>query len=253
MVERDELARYCAQLLDCTRFSDYCPNGLQVEGRTQIRRLLVGVTACEALLVEAERWEACAVLVHHGYFWRGEPQPLVGMKGRRVARLFRSEQNLFAYHLPLDAHPVLGNNAQLAEKLGVKNVVFAEAGGTPGLMALGQFDPPLSLGDLRQRVDVLLGREPTVVGQPARGDISRLAICSGGAQGFLIEAAAHGVDAYLSGELSEKTSHEARELGLAYLAAGHHATERLGVQALGQHLADHFDLTYRFFEVDNPA
>ncbi len=253
MIERSELMAYCQQLMQADSLDDYCPNGLQVEGRPQVRRLLAGVTACEALLEEAARWDACAVLVHHGYFWRGEAAPLVGMKGRRVARLIRANQNLIAYHLPLDVHATLGNNARLAQGLALEDVTTVAAGGTPGLMWLGSLSRAVSLESFASQVEVLVGRAPTVVGEPERGEVKRVALCSGGAQNFLSQAAALGVDAYVSGEISEQTTHEARELGVGYLAAGHHATERFGVQALGEHLAAHFNLEYRFFDVPNPA
>ena len=253
MVERHELVAYLRELMCTDAISDYCPNGLQVEGRPRIKRILAGVTACEALLEEAEKWDACAVLVHHGYFWRGEPEPLVGMKGRRVARLIRADQNLLAYHLPLDVHPTLGNNAQLAQRLGLKNVVAVEAGGTADLLWHGVLPQAASLDAFASTVAGVLDRVPTVVGAPTRGEVSRVGLCSGGAQRFLSQAAALGVDVFLSGEISEQTTHEARELGVGFLAAGHHATERFGVQALGEHLAKQFALEYRFFDVPNPA
>lgn len=253
MIERDDLVNVCDSVLEAGRFNDYCPNGLQVEGRAQVQRVLCGVTACEALLEEAMRWDACAVLVHHGYFWRGEPEPLVGMKGRRVARLIRANQNLIAYHLPLDVHPELGNNAQLAKRLGLVNVRSVEAGGTDGLLLLGERPEPVSLEAFGSDVAAVVARDPTIVGAPASGQVRRIAICSGGAQRFLTQAAALGVDAFLSGEISEQTTHEARELGVGFLAAGHHATERFGVQALGAYLAENHEIEYRFFDVPNPA
>ena len=253
MIERDALLTLCESVMQGQAFKDYCPNGLQVEGRATITRLLAGVTACEALLEEAARWDACAILVHHGYFWRGEPEPLVGMKGRRVARLIRANQNLIAYHLPLDVHPQLGNNAQLCQRFGLVNTSAVAAGDTPGLLWHGELETPESLEQFAQRVATALDREPTCVGEPSGGLVRRVAVCSGGAQGFLAQAAALGVDAYVSGEISEQTTHEARELGVGFLAAGHHATERFGVQALGEYLAQNSAIDYRFFDVPNPA
>ncbi|MEM9603790.1 MAG: Nif3-like dinuclear metal center hexameric protein [Pseudomonadota bacterium] len=253
MVERDELVARCESVMASHAITDYCPNGLQVEGRAQVQRVLAGVTACEALLDEAIRWDACAVLVHHGYFWRGEAEPLVGMKGRRVAKLIRANQNLIAYHLPLDVHPTLGNNAQLASRLGLQQTRALAAGGTEGLLWVGELDEAEPLDAFAARVAGVVARTPTVVGTPARGEVKRVALCSGGAQGFLSDAAALGADVYISGEISERTTHEARELGVGFLAAGHHATERLGVQALGAFLANECAIEYRFFDVENPA
>ncbi|MEM7377233.1 MAG: Nif3-like dinuclear metal center hexameric protein, partial [Pseudomonadota bacterium] len=167
MVEREELVALCESVMASGGLKDYCPNGLQVEGRPQIQRVLVGVTACEALLDEAIRWDACAVLVHHGYFWRGEAEPLVGMKGRRVAKLIRANQNLIAYHLPLDVHPELGNNAQLASRLGLRDTRAVEAGGTAGLLWVGELDDAVSLDAFAARVADVVARAPTVVGAPA--------------------------------------------------------------------------------------
>lgn len=253
MIERTAFVALCESIMQSHAFSDYCPNGLQIEGRPQISRVLGGVTACESLLEEAERWDACAVLVHHGYFWRGEPEPLVGMIGRRVGRLMRANQNLIAYHLPLDVHAELGNNAQLCQRLGLVNTVSVEAGGIPGLLWTGELESPQTLDAFAVRVAKVVDREPTCVGSPARGQVQKVALCSGGAQGYIGLAATLGADVYISGEISERTTHEARELGVGFLAAGHHATERFGVQALGSYLARQFEIEYRFFDVPNPA
>lgn len=252
MIDRDALNQYCRALLDVDAVADYCPNGLQVEGRAQIEKLLVGVTACEALLQEAQAWGACAVLVHHGYFWKGEPQPLVGMKGRRVRRLIRDDINLFAYHLPLDVHVDMGNNACLARDFGLQQLEQHAAGGTQGLLWTGSLAQPSTAADFAAQVWRVLEREPLLLGDAAR-PVQRVALCSGGAQDFLERAHELGADLYLSGEVSERTAHIARELGIVYLAAGHHATERGGVQALGRHLAERFSLQYRFVDIANPV
>ncbi|WP_294945483.1 Nif3-like dinuclear metal center hexameric protein [Sulfurivirga sp.] len=248
MIDRDELVRYCDQLLNAPAFKDYAPNGLQVEGRREIRRIVTGVTACQALLEEAVRREADAVLVHHGYFWKGEPAPLTGMKGRRVRTLMAHDLNLIAYHLPLDAHPELGNNAQLGKLWGLEDIT-PEA---DSLLRLGRLSEPRPVEDFIRRVAETLGRAPLhLPGGPEQ--VQTVAWCSGAAQKMLPQAAAWGADLYVSGEVSEQTAHEARELDVHYLAAGHHATERVGVRALGEHLAERFDLEVSFVDIDNPV
>ena len=244
------LAAYCDDLLESPRFEDYAPNGLQVEGARPVRRLVGGVTACLALLEAAVAAQADAVLVHHGLFWKGDSPCLRGMKGRRVATLMRHDMSLLAYHLPLDAHPRLGNNAGLATLLGVGQA--ASAGTDKGLLWHGELPAPLSLQALATQVEQALGRAVLTVAGGEQA-VRRLAWCSGGAQGLIEQAAGLGVDAYLSGEISEPTTHQARELGLHYLAAGHHATERQGVRALGEHLAQRFGLEWRFIDIPNPA
>ena len=250
-LDRDELAKYLAQTLDINRFRDYCPNGLQVEGREHIRLLVSGVTASLALLEAAVAAGADAVLVHHGYFWRGEDSRVIGPKQRRLKTLLANDVNLFAYHLPLDAHPQFGNNAQLALRLGLA------AESRFGDDDIGWLGRPQELamrtvGQLADRVAVALGREPLLVGD-RNAELGMVGWCTGAAQGYLGDAAAAGAATYLSGEISEPTVHLARETGVAYLACGHHATERFGVQALGQHLAGMFGIEHRFIDVPNPV
>lgn len=252
MISRDKLLAYLDALLESGRFQDYAPNGLQVEGRAEVRRLVTGVTASQALLDRAVDWKADAVLVHHGYFWKGEDARVTGMKASRLSTLLGSELSLFAYHLPLDAHLRFGNNAQLARVLGLEVEGTFDTGTAVPLGMLGRLPDSESLSSFTGRVAERLGREPLVVN--GGGDsVQRIAWCTGAAQGFIERAAAHGVDVYLSGEISEPTVHVARECGLNYLAAGHHATERYGVQALGEHLAVEFDLEHCFIDVDSPA
>jgi dinuclear metal center YbgI/SA1388 family protein len=249
-IASNALADYLAKTLDITRFRDYCPNGLQVEGRAQIAHIVSGVTASAALVQAAIDEGADAVLVHHGYFWRGEDMRVIGQKQRRLKLLLENDINLFAYHLPLDMHAELGNNAQLARQLDV------QADGRFGendLGWLGRADPSLrTAGDLARQVASRLGRMPLVIGD-AEQAIGRVAWCTGAAQGMLGEAIEAGASVYLSGEISEPTVHLARESGVAYLACGHHATERYGVQALGVHLAQQFGVTHRFIDIDNPV
>ena len=246
MAKREAIVTYCDERLQVSAFDDYCPNGLQVEGRANVQRIVSGVTACQSLLDAAVDAAADLVLVHHGYFWRGEPAPLVGVKARRVATLFAASVSLLAYHLPLDAHPELGNNRQLGLRLG-----FERGEPLDGLLWGSELDEPIPADALVTRIDSALGRSPLAVGptHPVR----RVAWCTGAAQGMIEQAAATGCDAFISGEISEQTVHQARELGILYLAAGHHATERYGVQALGSELANRFAISHRFIDIPNPV
>ena len=243
------LIDYSDNLLEVARFKDYCPNGLQVEGKTEVQHLVSGVTASLALLEAAQDLNADCILVHHGYFWRHEPPQITGIKRARLAFLLRHQLNLLAYHLPLDAHPVLGNNVQLGKRLG-----FIQDGvaGDMHLLAFGSLLRTMSLSALGEHVRQSLGRSPLVLGEDNKL-INRVAWCTGAAQGQMEAAIALGVDAFVSGEVSEQTTHLARESGVAYISAGHHATERYGVQALGEHLAQHFGLRHSFVDIDNPV
>ncbi|MEE9303317.1 MAG: Nif3-like dinuclear metal center hexameric protein, partial [Thiotrichaceae bacterium] len=225
------------------------PNGLQVEGKDSVKKIVTGVTASEALIDAAIVQGADAILVHHGYFWNGENPCLTGMKGRRIRKLIKHDISLLGYHLPLDAHHELGNNARLADLLGfVSEGVMDDQ----GVGNFGVMQSSCSLEDFSSLVEKVLGRKPLII-SGGNHDIKRIAWCSGGAQKYLQQAALHGVDAYLSGEISENTVHEAREWGVHYISAGHHATERYGVQALGEHLAKKFDIEHEFIEIANPV
>jgi dinuclear metal center YbgI/SA1388 family protein len=250
MIEPSRLVQYCDRLLASDTFEDYAPNGLQVEGEGPITRLVSGVTASAALIDAAGVAGADAILVHHGWFWRNEAPVLVGVKGRRIRQLMKVGASLIAYHLPLDAHLTLGNNATLARRLGWCDAEPAE--GFKGLLWTGRLTEPLAAERLATRISERLGRAATQVLAGERL-ISRLAWCTGGGQHWIEQAAAMGVDAYISGEISEQTTHLAREHGVHYIAAGHHATERYGVAALGEHLAERFGLDYRHIDIDNPA
>lgn len=249
MTTLKSLIQYTDQLLNVAAFDDYCPNGLQVEGRGEVSRIVSGVTACQALIDAAIDAGADLLLVHHGYFWKGEAQPIVGIKQRRIKALLDHDISLLAYHLPLDAHETLGNNAQLARLLGLTADGPLNA---RGIGSMGRPESPLTVDGLAERISTALQRAPLVI---PGGDhpIRRLAWCSGAAQGYIEKAASHGVDAFISGEISEQTVHQARELGIHYFAAGHHATERYGVQALGDALAQAFSLEHRFIDIDNPV
>ncbi len=249
MMQRDDLARYLDQLLEVPRFRDYCPNGLQVEGRAGVLRLVTGVSASQALIEAAIDAGADALLVHHGYFWKSEDGRITGTRRRRIGLLLQHDISLFAYHLPLDAHPEHGNNAQLGALLG-----FTEKGraGEQNIVAHGCTAATQPLAALAAHIESRLGRAPTVIGDPAQR-IARIAWCTGGAQGYFEDAIALGVDAFITGEISEPQVHLARESGVAFIAAGHHATERFGVQALGAHLASRYGIEHRFIDVPNPV
>lgn len=248
-MQREELGAYLDILLESARFRDYCPNGLQVEGRAEVRCIVCGVTASQALIDAAIARDADALLVHHGWFWKGEDGRVTGIRKARLQSLLAHDINLFAYHLPLDAHGQLGNNAQLAERLGWQITGrFAEQ----EIGFVGVPSAPTFAGDVARHVEVELGRTPLLVGDESRR-IAKIAWCSGGAQGYFEQAILAGADLFVSGEISEQTVHLARESGVPYLAAGHHATERYGVQALGAHLIASCGLDCQFVEIDNPV
>ena len=223
------------RILEPGRFKDYAPNGLQVEGRGEVARLVSGVTACQALIDAAIEADADALLVHHGFFWRDESPVITGMKQRRIKALLGADISLFGYHLPLDAHPDYGNNATLAGLLGISSESTLIPDDPVG--NIGRLDTPTTVADLLQRIESNLGRTPMHVGDPERL-VERVAWCTGGAQGYIDAAVTAGADLYITGEVSEQTVHVAREEGIEFIAAGHHATERYGVQALGEAVAD---------------
>lgn len=250
MAERNEIERYLNTLLEVDRFKDYGPNGLQVEGRAELRRLVSGVTASLALIDAAIADGADAIVVHHGLFWRGQDGRLVGWLGERVRRLMAAGVSLFAYHLPLDAHPEFGNNAQLGKRLGLA------ADARFGEQALGfaaSAGDMSTLAALAERIRTTLGgREPLVLPGDGRA-LQRIGWCTGGAQGYFEAAIAAGVDAFVTGEVSEPQVHLARETGVAFVACGHHASECFGAPALAAHVAERFGLEHRFIEIANPA
>lgn len=247
-MQRTELEHYTCALLDTARFRDYSPNGLQIQGRDEVRKIVTGVSASLALIEQAIQRDADAILVHHGYFWKNEDACIVGVKQARIKLLLTHDISLFGFHLPLDAHPTMGNNAQLGQRLGFQLEGWA---GEQNLIAYGALPEALTLEALSARIGERLQRPPVAIGIHDR-PIRRIAWCSGGAQGYFEQAAALGVDAYLTGEASEQNVHFARESGVAFIAAGHHATERYGIQALGEHLAAHFGLHHEFIEILNP-
>ena len=252
MVTLKALLDYTNSLLSIDSFADYCPNGLQVEGRAEVTRLVSGVTASMELIEAAIDAQADALVVHHGYFWKGEDACVTGMKRTRLRRLLGTDTSLLAYHLPLDAHPELGNNAQLAQVLGFERQGYF---GHDGGMLLGQYGllpQALTGAALSDLIQNSLGRTPLhIAGRQMQ--IQTVGWCSGAAQSYIDAAAEQGLDAFISGEISEQTVHVARECGLHYFSAGHHATERYGVQALGQHLAEQFDISHQFIDIYNPV
>ena len=251
MVDLKELVAYTNDLLEIDRFQDYCPNGLQVEGKPRVQRLISGVTASQALLDAAITAKADAILVHHGYFWRGEEPRIVGLKQRRIKSLLDHNISLLAYHLPLDAHPVYGNNVQLAKRLQL--TIEGQFGpDKPAIGLYGRLAAPMSAVDFAEQLEVQLGQRPLHIPATSK-TIESIAWCTGAAQGYIDQALTLGVDAYLTGEASEQTVHTAREGNVHFFAAGHHATERDGARALAEHLAQQFDVEQQFIDIPNPV
>ena len=252
MVLLAELTEYINTFLQIDQFNDYCPNGLQVEGKSEIHSVVTGVTASQALIEIACDKNADAILVHHGYFWRNEDTRITGIKRKRIATLIEHNVSLLAYHLPLDAHPEVGNNSQLGHLLGIqidgelRNKLHIVCG------THGHLNTPLPADEFKKIIETSLGRECIHI-HAGTSNITTIGWCTGAGQSFIEVAAQQNLDAYISGEISEATTHIAREEGIHYFAAGHHATERYGVQALGAHLAKHFGIEHEFVDVDNPA
>jgi dinuclear metal center YbgI/SA1388 family protein len=258
-VGRDDLSLYLDDQLQVARIKDYCPNGLQVQGKPTIKKLVSGVTASMALIEEAIALKADAIMVHHGWFWKNDDARVIGQLHSRLKLLMDHEINLFAYHLPLDVHPVLGNNAQLAKVMGWKalkqpgRASLGSASVMDGLIWEGRPEASQkTLGQLARSISGRLGRDPLVIGDLNK-PIKSIAWCTGGAQGYINEAILMKVDAYISGEVSEQTFHAAQESGVAYIAAGHHATERYGIGALGEFVAQKYKLKHQFVDIPNPV
>ena len=251
MSSLNDIASYADRYLQIKNFKDYAPNGLQVDSTRAIHRLISGVTAAQSLIDAAIENNGDALLVHHGYFWRNEDPAIRGMKAKRLRTLLKNDIGLLAYHIPLDAHDEVGNNVQLAERLGISlKGTFGDLGGIP-LARYGTI-APCSADDLARRIEQVLSRPPQLIAGGS-SQIETVGLCTGAAQDCIEDAARLGLDAYISGEISERTVHIAREEGIHYYAAGHHATERYGVQALGKHLAEHFQINHRYIEIDNPV
>ncbi len=252
-MKNTDLESYLNNLLTVSLFKDYAPNGLQVEGKREIKKIVTGVTASQALIDEAIRLQADALLVHHGYFWPGESQPISGMKGQRIRSLIKNDINLLAYHLPLDAHIHLGNNAQLGKQLGLTGIAPIQPDDPQCLIFHGYLPESASTSDFSDHISLTLNRTP-LVSHHHDCTLRHIAWCTGGAQNYIQQAIEYGVDAYISGEVSEHTVHTARENNVVFYAAGHHATERYGIKALGEWLQQQFsDLEVHFIDIDNPA
>ena len=250
-IARDELIIALDELLQPAAFRDYCPNGLQVEGSDTVGRLVSGVTASQALIDAAVAWQADAILVHHGFFWKSEDPCIRGMKGNRIRSLIKADINLIAYHLPLDCHVTLGNNAGLGRVLGLQSFGPVNASEPTLPLFSGEFPLPVDQGELVNRLSAALGR--TVLTEGDQTDVRKVVWCTGGGQNYIDHAADLGADLFITGEVSEQTIHVARERNIGFIAAGHHATERFGARSVGDWLAARFDIRHRFIDIDNPA
>lgn len=251
MINRDALAEYLDQYLAAQKISDYAPNGLQIEGRSEIRKLCTAVSITQTVIRAAIEWQADAILVHHGFFWRGERSVLTGIRRQRIADLLSHNLNVFAYHLPLDLHPIVGNNACLAQRLPVTNVTQHDVEKLPKGLWVGELAEGIVPRSMASLLEDALLQAPIHIAV-TRPKIQRIAWCTGAAQDFLEETQRLNVDAYISGEISERTYDLAQELDIHYFACGHHATERYGVQALATHLVQEFGIEHRFIETNNP-
>lgn len=249
-VALSQLIQEINHYLNCDQIKDYCPNGLQVEGKSQINRIMTGVTASQALVEAAIELQADAILVHHGYFWKGEDPCVVGMKRNRLKLLLKYNISLIAYHLPLDVHEAVGNNVQLAERLGITVDTTLNPYDTSVIGIQGHLSRAVSTTEFADKVEQVLSRQPTVVdsGKPIR----KIGLCTGGGQGYIDQAIEAGVDLFITGEASEQTFHSAMENGISFIAAGHHATERYGIEALGNYVAKTYNIEHIFKDLNNP-
>lgn len=252
MVELSALLGLCDKWLEPHNFQDYAPNGLQIFGQNQVKKVITGVSANMALIEAAIAANADTIIVHHGFFWRGENPCLTGLKGARIGQLLRHRINLIGYHLPLDAHLKIGNNAILAQDLNLGAFEVIGTGSAKNLLFISELSVPISPDELKSRIEKNLARTPLHIAS-GKNKIAKVAWCTGAAQDFIDQAAAAGADAYLSGEISERTTHEAQEYGIDYFAIGHHASERGGVRALGALLAQHLDIEQQFIDIANPV
>lgn len=251
MAKLQDIIQWCDQTLKSPEFKDYAPNGLQIEGKTEVRKILAAVTASQDAIDAAIRENADLLLVHHGYFWKGEAYPITGMRGKRIKSLIQHDISLLAYHLPLDSHPSLGNNAAIADLLKLERIEALDPSERHPIGNIGYLNQPMPVEEFKTFVSEKLKFDVTHL--PAdKNMIEKVGFCTGGAQDFIVKAAEQGCDAYISGEVSERTFYEAKELDVHYFACGHHATERYGVQRLGQAISEQFDIEYVYFELNNP-
>ena len=252
MSTRAQILQWCDETLQTAQFKDYAPNGLQVEGADEIRTVVTAVTASRAAIDFAAACNAQMLLVHHGMFWKSEPATITGWKKQRIATLLHHNINMAGYHLPLDAHPELGNNALLAHLLGIENLQPLEQNAV-SIPVWGTLKEPLTAEQFAERIEQVLNRKPLICTENGPHFISKVGICTGGGQGYIDLAAAQNYDAFITGEVSEQTIHSAREQGIHFFAAGHHATERYGIKALGEWLAKEHGFDVEFKDIDNPA
>ena len=251
MANLHDIVQWCNQTLKANEFKDYAPNGLQIEGKSEIKKIVCAVTASEDAIDAAIAQQADVLLVHHGYFWKGEPYPITGMRGNRIKKLIQHNISLIAYHLPLDAHPVLGNNAAIADLIGLKNLEALDSSEKHPIGNIAYLEHALSPEQFKAKLQAIF--DFNVIHLPSdKPQIQKVGFCTGGAQDFINKAAQENCDAYISGEVSERTFYEAKELGVHYFACGHHATERGGVQRLGQAIADQFTISVQFVDTANP-
>jgi len=252
-MNRNNLEQYLDELLTPARIKDYAPNGLQIQGKDEITKIVTGVTASQALINKAIEEKADAIIVHHGYFWKNESYVIRGMKHTRIKALLDNDINLFAYHLPLDIHPVLGNNAQLARLLDINVTGPLELGNDLSVAIQGKLAATTTGSILANKINDKLKRTCLHIAPPSNKEIKTIAWCTGGGQDYIELAAEQGIDAFISGEASEKTTHIAQEMDIHFFAAGHHATERYGVKALGECIAKEHGIEVKFVDVDNPV
>ena len=251
MAQLQDILQWCDQTLLSSEFKDYAPNGLQIEGKADVKKIVCAVTASLDAIDAAIEAQADLLLVHHGYFWKGEPAPITGMRGARIKKLIQHDISLVGYHLPLDAHPSLGNNAAIAELLELENIQALNPNDRHPIGNIGYLKQAVSAEAFKQQLSDVFSRE--IIHLPSTTEkIQKIGFCTGAAQDFIIQAAEQGCDAYISGEVSERTFYEARELNVHYFACGHHATERYGVQRLAQALSKQFDVEAIYYEQGNP-
>ena len=251
MAQLKEIIQWCDQTLNTHEFKDYAPNGLQIEGKSEVQKILCAVTASQEAIDAAIAQNADLLLVHHGYFWKGEPYPITGMRGKRIKSLIQHDISLVGYHLPLDSHPSLGNNAAIAELLQLENLQALDPSERHPIGNIGFLKHAMSATEFRDYLTARLGFK-TIHLPAEKSQIQKVGFCTGAAQDFIGKAAEQGCDAFISGEVSERTYYEAKELGVHYYACGHHATERYGIQRLAKAISEQFNIEYSYFELNNP-
>ena len=246
-----DIIQWCDSTLKSHEFKDYAPNGLQIEGKTEVNKIVCAVTASQTAIDAAIAQGADLLLVHHGYFWKGEAYPITGMRGKRIKSLIQQDISLVGYHLPLDSHPTLGNNAAIADLLELQNIEALDPTERHPIGNIGYLKSAMSPEAFKAFVSERLGFD--AIHLPCdKSTIQKVGFCTGAAQDFISKAAEQGCDAFISGEVSERTYYEAKELDVHYYACGHHATERYGVQRLAKAISEQFNIEYSYFELNNP-